>query len=137
MSPDTPKNSAPAPEKQLCLSCTTPNEPVAHFCIKCGAALSSYASTAPFESRLATGSLFRQATERPRRFIVVLGMWMICGAMAVAGVILVSRGHDRGLLKGSYSLVLGALLLVVSLTMVLKTTRNYFAKRHGDRTGDA
>ena len=32
-------------EKQLCVSCMFPNEPAAHFCAKCGAPTSSYAST--------------------------------------------------------------------------------------------
>lgn len=114
-----------------------PNEPSAHFCVKCGAPLSSYASTAPFESRFAIGSLLRRATERPRSFFVVLGMWMVCVSMAVAGIMLVSRGRDRGLPKGLYFLAIGALLLAVSLAMAMKTTRNYFAKRDDDKTGDA
>src|SRR3954451_837470 len=77
MSQEIPKPSPESEEKQLCLSCMAPNEPTAHFCAKCGAPLSSYASTGPFESLFSEGAVYRQAAERPRSFIVVLGIWLI------------------------------------------------------------
>jgi hypothetical protein len=45
-----PTPSADAMEHALCLQCLAPNVPTAHFCGDCGAPLSPYAATAPFES---------------------------------------------------------------------------------------
>lgn len=108
-----------------------PNEPEAHFCAKCGAPLTSYAATGPFESLFAEGHVYRQAAERPRSFIVVLGIWIIFGAFALTGVFLVV-GRDRGF---GWVLV-GVLLLALSLVMIAKTTRNYFTGRKSDEGRD-
>src|SRR3954464_10914584 len=69
MTSDHEEQSNPevAEEKQLCANCMFPNYPEAHFCAKCGAPLSSYASTGPFESLFAEGHVYRQATEQPRK----------------------------------------------------------------------
>lgn len=117
-------------EKQLCLSCMFPNECGVHFCAECGAPLTSYAATGPFESIFAEGHVYRQAAERPRSFIVVLGIWMIFGALALTGATLLAFGRDLGLV----GVVIGALLLVISLAMIVKTTRNYFAAKNGRRS---
>jgi hypothetical protein len=73
-------------EKQLCTSCMTPNEPTAHFCIKCGAPLSSFATFAPFERLFAEGFIYRQAVDSPRKMIVVLGIWLIFGTIGLSGI---------------------------------------------------
>ena len=66
-------------ERELCPSCLAPNAPGAHFCSDCGAPLSSYAATAPFVSLFAEGHAYRQAVEKPRSWIVLLGIWMLFG----------------------------------------------------------
>ncbi len=130
--PSEPETSSQATgessEKQLCVSCLCPNEPEAHFCAKCGAPLTSYAATGPFESLFAEGHVYRQATERPRRFIVVLGIWIIFGAFALTGVVLVAVGRADGFGR----VLVGALLLALSLVIIAKTTRNYFTGRRSD-----
>lgn len=47
-------------EFELCISCLEPNKPGAHFCPKCGTPLSSWSSTAPFESIFAQGDFMRK-----------------------------------------------------------------------------
>jgi len=98
-----------------------PNDPSAHFCKKCGAPLSSYASTAPFEHIFAEGHAYRQAAEQPRRLIVVLGIWVIFGTTATAGIAFIALGKGGGFVR----LLIGTCLIAVSLTMIWKTTRNY------------
>jgi hypothetical protein len=109
-----------------------PNEPETHFCVKCGAPLTSYASTGPFEHLFAEGRVYRQAAERPRSFIVVLGIWIIFGAFSLTGLVLVALNRD-----GSFGdAVLGALLIVFAVVMIAKTTWNYFAGRKSKERRD-
>jgi len=125
VSPNVAQPSRESEEKQLCLSCLAPNESTAHFCGKCGAPLSSYAATGPFESLLAEGSVYRQAAEHLRRLVVVLGVWLIFGMMALGGFGLVVRDQTSNL----FSLILGSGLVIISVAMIAKTTRNYLAKK--------
>src|SRR5207249_693822 len=85
---DRPLDSGEGEEKALCTSCMAPNEPSAHFCASCGSPMSPYAATGPFESVLAEGHVYRQAAERPRSIIVVLGIWLTFGMIAVAGAMM-------------------------------------------------
>lgn len=125
MSQEAPSPPSPAEEeKQLCVSCLAPNEPLAHFCAKCGAPLSSYASTGFLESAFAEGAVYRAAAERPRKFIVVVGVWLIFGATGFCGAVILAVNVGRGL----YDKVLGAAMLAISVAMIVKTTKNYFAK---------
>jgi len=55
----------------------------------------------------------------------VLGIWMIFGALALTGVVLVAVGRDGGFGR----VLVGALLLALSLVIITKTTRNYFTGR--------
>ncbi|MBI5385205.1 MAG: hypothetical protein HZA90_11035 [Verrucomicrobia bacterium] len=124
--------TAEADEKQLCVSCMFPNEPSAHFCAKCGAPLSSYAATGPFESLFAEGHVYRQAAERPRSLIVVLGVWLIFGMMALAGLVVAFMGRDMGIGYTAF----GALILAISVVLIWKTTRNYRARGKTDEKHD-
>jgi hypothetical protein len=130
-----PEDNAPEAEeeKQLCLSCMFPNEPAAHFCAKCGAPMTSYAATGPFEHLFAEGHVYRQAAERPRRLIVVLGIWLIFGPMALACVALIFPGREAGL----QYVIVGALLLPVSIIIIWRTTRGYLARPRADENRDA
>jgi hypothetical protein len=90
MSPDSnvnPDSSNGSSEKQLCTACLFPNEPFAHFCTKCGAPISSYVAIAPFESAFAQGYVFRQAAERPRSLVVLVGIWLIFGSFLFRSVV--------------------------------------------------
>jgi hypothetical protein len=96
------------------------------LCAKCGAPLSSYAATGPFEHLLAEGHVYRQAAEGPRKFIVVLGVWIIFGAIGLTGIMFVGLG-------GFGFAVFGSLLMAVAIVMIAKTTWNYFAAKKSEQ----
>lgn len=118
-------------EKQLCTNCGAPNSPSAHFCGGCGAPLSSYAGTGPFESLSAEGFIYRQATARPRSLIVVVGIWLMSGSMALADAITVVM-KTRIIPK-----IIGAAVAVISVVILWKTTRNYLTRKKVDWKRDA
>jgi hypothetical protein len=113
-------------EQELCTQCMTGNRPGTNFCRKCGAPLSSYAATGPFESLFAEGHVYRRAAEQPQRLIVVLGMWSIFGIMALAGATIAATGWDLGY---RFGVPFGVGLLFVSLFLIAKTTKNYRKRR--------
>jgi hypothetical protein len=135
MSPDSnvnPDSSNGSSEKQLCTACLFPNEPFAHFCTKCGAPISSYVAIAPFESAFAQGYVFRQAAERPRSLVVLVGIWLIFGSLAFTGFFLISVSRDTG--YGDF--VVGTFMLLISSAIIWKTTRNYVTRKAVSRRSD-
>jgi hypothetical protein len=129
MNPNEPEQTSPKSKsegKQLCKSCAALNEPEADFCIKCGAPLSAYSTMGPYETIFAQGFIYREAAQRPRRFIVVLGIWLIFLPQAVTGFMMI----------GSGSLVwaiIGGAMIFVSLGIIGRTTSNFLvAKQRPD-----
>ena len=113
-----------AEEKELCLNCMLPHEPGLHFCRDCGAPMTSYAATAPFESIFAEGHVYRQAAEKPRGWIVIAGVWLLFGVAALTGgTMLVAGGAESWL-----GMISGVFLSGISVAMIWKTTRNYFGR---------
>jgi len=137
MSPELHQGLPEKNEKQLCVSCMAPNDPAAHFCIECGAPLSSFASTGPFEHLFAEGAVYRQASERPQKLVVVFGIWLIFGTMAVAGIIFLGFALQGAVLPRILMTLLGLGLITVSCTMIWKTTRNYLARKRMDERTEA
>lgn len=120
---DTHSNPAlEAGERELCMQCMSGNAPGSHFCRECGAPLSSYAATGPFESLFAEGHAYRRAAEQPRRFIVVFGIWLIFGFTASAGAMLAFMSRDTG---GPFGVVAGLGMVAFSVILIAKTTMNY------------
>jgi len=132
----TQEDSSESEEKQLCTSCTTPNSPVAHFCVKCGAPLSSFATIAPFERLFAEGFIYRQAAERPRKLIVVLGVWLIFGTMSSFGLMIIGMSQGSGLEMAIVGLLTGGAVLMFSLVMIWKSTRNYCSRKKAGEKRD-
>ena len=125
MNPNEP--SRPPPEsggKQLCKSCAAPNVPGAHFCVKCGAPLSSYSTMGPFETIFAQGFIYREAAQRPRRFIVVLGIWLIFLPQAFIGLALIMS--DARSLFGE---LMGGVAILIAVGIIGRTTSNYLAAK--------
>lgn len=114
--------SQEAKEEELCTQCMTGNRPGSHFCCKCGAPLSSYAATAPFEAIFAEGHAFRRAAEQPQRLIVVMGIWVIFGTMAFAAAVITFTSWDLG---DRFGFLGGMGVLSVSVLLIVKTTKNY------------
>lgn len=109
-------------EHELCIQCMTANAPGSHFCRRCGAPLSSFAATGPFEALFAEGHLYRRAAEQPRRLIVVVGIWLIFGFVGSTGALMAFTGWETG---GRFGVVTGIALLVFSVVLIGKTTLNF------------
>lgn len=62
--------------QMLCSGCARPVPQERHFCPHCGAPMSFYATTAPYERVLSEGYAWRRAASRPN-LIIVIGMWLI------------------------------------------------------------
>ena len=140
MSTEAHQDALEPHEEQLCTSCAAPNEPTADFCIKCGAPLSSFSMIAPFERMFAEGFIYRQAANRPRSLITVLGVWLIFGMLALGGLIMMVlpfQSTGGGLIAIIVTVVFGAAMLAVSFVMIWKTTRNYLTRNVTDRKADA
>jgi hypothetical protein len=119
-------------ERQLCVKCLAPNDPEAHFCVKCGTQLSSYAAIGPYESVFAEAGIYREAAERPHNFIVVLGIWIIFGAVFMGGILMCVMAN------GTIYMVFGAVISAFAVLMLVKTTRNFFLKtRRAKEQGNA
>jgi hypothetical protein len=140
MSVGTHQQLAESDEKQLCICCMMPNEPSAHFCAECGAPLTSYASTGPFESLFAEGAVYREAAARPRRLIVVAGVWLVFGSAVFTGFAMVF-GANFKLYNAPVAVTFfgapgGIAMIAVSSAMIWKTTKNYLAWKHASRKRD-
>jgi hypothetical protein len=135
MSSDTPQTPEPAVEsqqRQLCVSCLFPNDPMANFCTECGAPLSSYAATGPFESLFAEGHLYRRAVEQPHRFVVVLGIWILFGTAALMGLAVLLAWHAFD----THEIALAVVNVALSIIIVVKTTRNYLNRPRTSEQSD-
>src|SRR5262245_17581054 len=64
-------------QQPFCYKCGSECLPGVNFCRSCGMPLSNLAVTGPYESILARGFLYREATDSPRKLIVVLGMLLL------------------------------------------------------------
>ena len=132
--PDPTADALPETEEtEICIQCLVPNKPGTNFCRECGAPLSSYAATGPFESLFAEGHLYRRAAEQPRRFIVVLGIWLIFGGMAVSGTMIAVIGWKLG---NGLRVPAGIAMVLFSVVLITKTTRNYRARQMVTGDGD-
>jgi len=114
-------------ERELCRTCLEPNEPGATFCKDCGAPLSGYAATGPFESLLAEGHAYRQAVEHPQKLVVFLGMWMIFGFMGCVGAFMFVL--NLGQYESRWFGIMGLVMFGIGIAILWRTTRNYFRIR--------
>lgn len=114
-------------ERELCRTCLEPNEPGSTFCKDCGAPLSSYASTGPFESLQAEGHVYRQAVEHPQKLVVFLGVWLLFGFTACTGAFVFALNLGR--YGERWGGVLGLTMFGLGIAILWRTTRNYFRLR--------
>src|ERR1700722_13210087 len=70
-------------ERVICPNCFTPNSEREHFCRKCGTPLTSAAVPDPLGQIYSEGDTYRKAIASPTKPIVLIGMWLIFGPMAL------------------------------------------------------
>ena len=117
--------------RDICLNCMAPYGPLMDFCAGCGAPLTPFASTQPFERTLAEGYAYRQAVEAPRKPIVVAGIWLIFVPMAIVGAGLLANVTWRpfpGSVDNAFAACGGLAMLAISGIIIARTTRAYFRK---------
>jgi hypothetical protein len=133
-------NSHQLPGVVLCPGCGSPNSEGGHFCAKCAAPLSWYATTDPLATVFAEGYAARRAVMQPHKPIVLVGLWLWMFPIAmftVAGLLCGLFAIFEGLSTWQLDMVFGGLLgiavssvfLAFSVPMLYKGTKNYLRMR--------
>jgi hypothetical protein len=128
-------------ENPICLHCAAELTGHEHFCAKCGCPVTPMAASLPYESILARGFAAREGSSRPRKFIVVLGMWIMFGPMfaiftfgffamlfASQGIVWQENRH-REIPGNLFGIAVSAALASIAGTLLYRTTRNYLEFR--------
>lgn len=132
-------------EEMLCPHCLRPVDPISHFCNACGGPTSGHSAIDPMGQVYTAGHAYRAATDRPTKFIIVLGIWLIF-APGVLPLIYVCLGITSALVLPNNSqggtginvpnLTYGLIGILITLGMsiiycmiIFKTTRAYIRTR--------
>lgn len=114
----------------LCPSCLLANSSMAAFCGDCGAPIGMVSTIDPIQSIYAEGFAYRSAVEGTPRLIVVVGMWMLFGPLAVIAPILTfsnASTPDAVDLLQPEGIPL-PLFVLGSAVILYRTTKNYVVK---------
>ena len=106
-----------------CPHCIERNSPQSIYCVKCGGPLLPIATIGPFEIIETQGFALREATNRPKKLIVVIGTWILYFPFVI--VTLIPAIAEPVLLFVYLPLVL------IPGVLVYKTTRNYIRYKQG------
>ncbi len=109
----------------LCTACLEANPPSEHFCRKCGAPLSSYATTAPLEQIYSLGWMYRRSLSQPTRPIVLTGIWLILGPTFLWSAFMAVLPGEHSWL-GTTS---GIFMMGLSGIILYRITKNYIIER--------
>lgn len=130
MKPDANNTLPPTPkdERELCPHCLSQNVPGTNFCRQCGSPLNAFAAIGPWERLFAEGHIYRTAVNKPHRFIVLLGIWLIFLPTALVGFSMAFHSVEHAGRTGwadGIERILGFGLSALAAFIVLKATRNY------------
>ena len=128
--------------EDLCPNCMTPNQSHAHFCFKCNAPLTPHAATDPIARIAATAFVYRKASARPQRRLVLIGMWLIFAPLFIINLptfwfsfrFLISPAYRMSGLSASnyfFPSALGFFIITFGfealfVLILIKVTRNYW-----------
>lgn len=113
-------------EMTICMACMFPNFETVGFCRKCGAAFGAASTLDPLQTVQAEGFMWRKATTRRPKFIVLLGTWILF-APWIPGIILLEISIILNW-TGFGSLIffwIGIALFLVALDILITVTKNY------------
>jgi hypothetical protein len=116
-------------EDILCVSCTSSIDQKYTFCPICGAPVGALASVDPLQTIRTEGFLLQRATEGKPKLIVLIGMWILCFPVFVAGAWLAISVAIQRSGSGASDFVffwIGVALSFPSGMILFKVTRNYF-----------
>lgn len=80
------------PVTLICPKCARPTPPGADYCPECSAPLTAHSVYDPFDTILTTGYMYREASQRPKAPIVVVGIVMLLGPMFLISTYLLVLG---------------------------------------------
>ena len=108
----------------ICPKCLLSNSTTAAFCADCGAPIGMVAAVDPIQQIQAEGFAYRSAVDGPPKLIILLGMWLLFGPMALLGpgVLIAGPGFRFA------EVIAFNLLSVCSIIILYRTTRNYIVK---------
>jgi hypothetical protein len=123
MSIETDKHSEPH-GSVVCPKCLRSNSTTAAFCADCGAPIGMVAAVDPIQQIHAEGFAYRSAVDGPPKLIILIGMWLLFGPLALMGPTLLIDGASNGIPKA----ILFNILSACSAIILYRTTRNYIVK---------
>ncbi len=133
----TPKiktDHLPSEAIPVCPHCLTPNDPHAHFCVKCTTPLTSHSTIDPIKRIHSTGDTYRKALKNPANFWVLLGAWLLFGPQNLFLILYFPNSIMEG---NSLVVILFTLGLIVIYSVILyKVTRNYFLQKNKSSHSD-
>jgi len=109
-----------------CPNCLTANDISADFCSECGHPIGNLVNLDPVSQIQSQGHLFREAANKPRSPIILIGLWIYFGItfVGVTLVLFVSHNDFPFLVN---MLFIGIALL--SCSILYKATKNYFIRK--------
>jgi hypothetical protein len=125
-------NKADIPQQVVCPNCLEENESFQHFCVKCGAPISSISTVGPLERTLADGFMYRQAVAGRPKLIVVIGIWMMFLPVLIVSLsllVMILIENFGGFFRETGLAVVMSALLLVSFIILFRTTKNHFIAR--------
>jgi len=123
-------------ENELCIHCCEANAPLVKFCRHCRAPLHPLAAFNPYERVYATGFIWRAAVNKPNNRMVLIGMYLyFAPALLVQAFLLWEIFRDIPAYRPDFGMFNNLIIIafffvpaVVSLMILVQTTRNYFKK---------
>jgi hypothetical protein len=113
----------------LCIGCLFPVRPGSELCVQCGAPHGSYSAVLPFLKILAEGYVYRQAVQRPRSWITVVGIWVIFGVQLLPLLLIipmyVSPGDEIGASEVAVISGYSGMTGLVAVFAIFQSTNNF------------
>tara|TARA_R110002111_G_scaffold154256_2_gene221212 strand:+ start:338 stop:814 length:477 start_codon:yes stop_codon:yes gene_type:complete len=129
---DTPDILDTEPEEEmLCPHCLRPTDPISHFCNHCAGPTSMHSSIDPMGQVYSMGHAYRNSTDRPTKFVTVLGIWLIFSPLMVPLLFVIITipwtwlRYGEGDFNSIYALIFGLGLGSLYGLIIYKTTRSY------------
>ena len=138
----------PEPPEPVCPHCLAASAAGEHFCRRCGTPLTPHAATDPLGHVYAEGDAYRKAIDHPDKPIVLIGMWLIFGPMALTSVGLLTwfvvalltgpfgRVDVQAVFGVAVFLVMFGGPAVISWTVLYRVTRNFLRRRSPGSSAD-
>ncbi|HQU82321.1 MAG TPA: hypothetical protein PKY59_04310 [Pyrinomonadaceae bacterium] len=116
-------------ETVVCMSCLAPNDAENDFCAECSAPISTTSTLDPLKTIRAEAVIFdKAATTSKPKFIILLGVWILFFPALIGSLFMIFTTVAMGSGFGGFLIFwIGVGLALISLILLFRVTRNYFA----------